>query len=310
MRTRQQIFLRLSRFVLISAMLTHAVSLVVAQDLPGPTAAAEAFDNAAGKLTDHQYELVYKLKSGESLNYEVVHEALVKTTVQGETQDSQSRSVSGKTWKITEVDASGNSVVTNTIDYINMWSKTGDQPAAKFDSRKAGAPPAEYVRVAEMINIPLAEITIAPTGRIVDRKDHVPQHDIGIGGITVPLPEEAVKIGAEWSTPGVVQVRDSEGVRRAIKTRQLYRLTKVETGIATIELRTEVLTPVQDPRITAQLVQKQANGEIKFDIDAGVIRSRTLQWQENVVSFNGPESHMDYNARLTETLKSARVARK
>ncbi len=281
-----------------------------ADDLSGNSAAVDALEAAAGSLTNHRYQLKYKLRTGQTLHYKVVHQALVKTSVQGEQQTSESRSTSGKSWRISSRDDNGNPILTNVIDYIDMWSRTGDQAPIQFDSRKGQAPPAEYSRVAEMIDIPLSEITIASTGKILDRNDHVPQHDMGTGGITVPFPETAIKTGDQWSTPAVVQVRNSEGVRRAIKTRQLYRLTKVETGVATIDLRTEILTAVDDPRIEAQLVQKLANGEVKFDIDAGVILSRTLNWNSTVVSFNGPESNMSYTARLTETLENARVASK
>ncbi len=83
----------------------------------------------------------------------------------------------------------------------------------------------------------------------------------------------------------------------------------MESGIATISLRTEVLTPVNDARIESQLIQRLSNGTIKFDIDAGVVRGRRLEWDQTVVGFNGPESSMTYVARLTESLAPAKVAR-
>lgn len=294
----------------IVATMFAGSTIVDAQRLPGQKPALDAFDAATSKLGDHTYRLAYKLTPGETLRYEVVHQAAVKTSVQGARQESHSRSSSGKSWKIKEVDADGNAVLTHIIDYIDMWSRTGGQNPIHYDSRSDDPPPPQYDNVAEMVNKPLSQITIDTSGKVLDRQDNVPQFDMGTGGITVPLPRTAVKQGAEWSTPGVVRVRDSEGRHKAIKTRQLYRLEKVATGVATISLRTEVLTPVDDPRIESQIVQRLSNGAIKFDIDAGVIRSRTLEWDEKVVGFNGPESNMAYVARLTETLEAAKVAKK
>jgi hypothetical protein len=97
---------------------------------------------------------------------------------------------------------------------------------------------------------------------------------------------------------------------KRIKTRQVYTLEKVLTGIATISVRTEVLTPVDDPAVQSQLVQRVKRGEIKFDIDAGRVLSQQMDIDETVIGFNGPDSLMKYLARLSEEeLKETSVAR-
>ncbi|MEL7266192.1 MAG: hypothetical protein AAFP69_15465, partial [Planctomycetota bacterium] len=50
----------------------------------------------------------------------------------------------------------------------------------------------------------------------------------------------------------------------------------------------------------SQLVQQLSNGTIKFDLDAGHVLSRQLDWDETVVGFQGANSMMEYQARLTE----------
>ncbi len=72
--------------------------------------------------------------------------------------------------------------------------------------------------------------------------------------------------------------------------------------MATISVDTEVLTPVNDPKIQAQLVQQLTSGEIKFDVDAGRPLARRIDWDETVVGFNGADSMMKYLARFTEEL--------
>jgi hypothetical protein len=56
------------------------------------------------------------------------------------------------------------------------------------------------------------------------------------------------------------------------------------------------------------LVQKLSNGSAKFDIENGRLVSKTLEWNEKVVGFNGASSRMEYVARMTEEYQSARVA--
>ena len=109
-------------------------------------------------------------------------------------------------------------------------------------------------------------------------------------------------MGHEWSQPQDLQIRLEDNRIKTIKTRQLYRLEKVETGVATISVKTQVLTPVDDPRVKSQLVQRISAGELRFDVDAGRLLSKQLDWDENVLGFNGADSNMKYLARFTEQL--------
>src|SRR5690606_6039881 len=102
------------------------------------------------------------------------------------------------------------------------------------------------------------------------------------------------------------------GKVKRVKTRQQYTLESVETGIATISVKTQVLTPVNDPKLEAQLVQQLTNGEVRFDIEAGRVRSKQMDWDELVIGFSGADSTLKYLARFTEENlpASERVAEK
>ena len=102
-----------------------------------------------------------------------------------------------------------------------------------------------------------------------------------------------------------MQIREEDNRIKTVKTRQLYRLEKVETGVATISVKTQVLTPVEDPRLQCQLMQRISEGEIRFDVDAGRLLSKQLDWDGNVLGFNGAESNMKYLARFTEKLTTS-----
>ncbi|MCA9153092.1 MAG: hypothetical protein KDA92_27515, partial [Planctomycetales bacterium] len=69
--------------------------------------------------------------------------------------------------------------------------------------------------------------------------------------------------------------------------------------------KTQVLTPIDDPRVQSQLIQRISKGEIRFDVDNGRILSRQLDWDEQVLGFSGADSNMKYLQRLTETLVPA-----
>ena len=89
----------------------------------------------------------------------------------------------------------------------------------------------------------------------------------------------------------------------------MFKLLSVKTGVATIEVKTHVLTPVKEAEVKAQLMQQLTNGTMKFDIDAGRVISKQMDWDETVVGFSGADSMMEYLARFSEVTKSeARTA--
>ena len=111
-----------------------------------------------------------------------------------------------------------------------------------------------------------------------------------------------MKIGSRWHEPSELTAVGSDKQVKRIKTRKSYTLEKVQTGIATISVRTEVLTPVNDARLQSQIIQQLTNGTIKFDLDSGRLRSKQMDWDETVIGFSGGDSQLKYLARINEDL--------
>ncbi len=77
--------------------------------------------------------------------------------------------------------------------------------------------------------------------------------------------------------------------------------------MATISIRSEPLTPISEPEIESQVLQQLSNGTIRFDVDAGRLISKELQWDESVVGFSGSGSLMEYSARYSEIFKKVEI---
>jgi hypothetical protein len=248
-----------------------------------------------------EYELRYKFQLDEVIKTKVVHLATTETTIRGSSQSSRSRSVSTKVWKITDIDESGNVTFEHSVEKVEMWQHVTGRDEVTYNSETDEKPPLEYELAAETIGVPLAIVTVDPHGEIVERKDlKQGGSNLGLGQITTPLPAGRVKIGAQWHFPTEIAIYLPDGQLKRIKTRQQYTLKSVKTDVATITVKTQVLTPVNDPKIESQLVQQLTNGEFKFDLQAGRILSKKMDWDEVVVGFSGAESTLKYLARFTE----------
>jgi hypothetical protein len=142
---------------------------------------------------------------------------------------------------------------------------------------------------------------VAADGRVLDRRELRPCPPAATGDlVVVPLPEEPVGVGAEWTVPQDVVVEVPNGPRKAVRTRLRYRLEALKDGIATIAVDTTVLTPIDDPRLEARLLERIWDGTVTFDVGAGRVVGRRTSIDRRVVGFGGPQSSVRYKASLEE----------
>lgn len=261
----------------------------------------------AGDADGHT--LRYKLEKGEQVVSRVTHFADTRTSMSGVSEDSTSRTTSEKIWEVTDIDADGNMTFVYRINYVNLAQSVGEGEELKYNSLIDLEAPDIFKQVAETVNTPLATITINGRGQVVERDKELKNLQ-GVGELTLPLPEEPVKVGGSWSVPRDLRVKMENGVHKKIKVRELYTLEKVVAGLATIKIESQPLTPVSDPTVEAQLVQLLSKGVIKFDIDRGRLVKKELNWQEEVIGFRGPDTRLRYDAKFTEELvpKATRTA--
>ena len=269
-------------------------------------------ERAIEKATVKKYDLRYHFQKGEDIRWKVVHLVTVETRIQGTTQTAKTRSLSTKHWKIVSVKDDGAATLGHMVDDVNMWQQVSGRKEIKYDSTKDTTPPAAYAKAAESVGIVLSTITINPYGKVLDRVDSKKHPGFGGGQITFPLPGKSIAEGEKWSHRYEIPVRLSNGRSKRLQTRQLYQLESVIRGIATISMKTQVLTPIDDPKLKVQLVQRLSEGTVKFDLEQGRIISQKFNFDETVLAFNGANSSMKYLAKFTEELlpKTIETAKK
>lgn len=252
------------------------------------------------------YKLQYKLQPGERIVTKVTHFADTRAKMSDHEEISASRTTSEKVWEVTSVNAEGEMTFVYRINSVNLAQRVGDEEEQKYNSETDTEVPDMFKTVAETVAKPLATVTINSQGQVVSRDNDTKAPTLGMGDLTIPLPETEVKLGGNWSVPREVRVKSKNGIYKKIKVRELYTLNKVSAGVATIRIVTQPLTPVTDPSIEAQLIQQLSEGEIKFDISAGRLISKRLDWSDEVVGFEGPETYLRYDAKFVEELVSAK----
>lgn len=252
-----------------------------------------------------EFTLRYKLRAGEQLVSKVVHFAETRTKMSDHHESSSSRTITEKVWEVSDVNAKGEMTFEYRINAVELAQSVGDGEELSYNSVTDKQPPDVFKRVAETVAKPLAVVTINPQGQVLQRDSDLKNPQLGMGELTLPLPETDVAIGGQWSVPREVRVKLESGAHKTIKVRELYTLEKVSAGVATIRIETQPLTPVSDPAVESQLIQQLSKGAIKFDLDSGRMLSKELNWSDEVVGFRGPETSLRYEAKYTEELLPA-----
>jgi len=247
------------------------------------------------------YKLSYKFAPGDLLRTKVVQLSTVETKIKGVAQTTKLRTVSTRAWRIQKVDSDGSITFDHSVEHVEMWNSIEGRQEVHYDSATDQTPPPEFANVASSVGKTLATIKIDACGRILAHSQ--PQFNPGIGDLTIPFPPadvQPLKVGTSWSIADELKLPLDDGSLKKVQTQQQYRLEKVEAGVATISVATQVLTPINDPKLQSQLVQRLQRGTIKFDVDAGRLLRKQLDIDQEVFGFSGAESHMQYLARFTE----------
>ncbi len=246
-----------------SVRILSFVTFIVAVDI------AKANEQPPAPPNANAYELRYKLATGDVVRYDVKHRASIRSTIDQTTQEAQTKTDSVKLWKITDVLPNGDIEVMNVVESVHMLNQLPDRDPTEYDSRQDKTPPPGFEDAARAVGVPLSVVRMTPAGEVLRRDVKVRQQNVEEDGpIVLRLPDKPVTIGETWDEPFDVKVSLENGSTKAVQTRRRHKLTGVKSGIATIEVTYQVLSPI-DPFIETQLVQRLMDGEVKFDIEAG-----------------------------------------
>lgn len=254
------------------------------------------------------YLLRYKLQPGQELSWRVIHRASVRTVVTQTEQTAETVTQSLKTWKVLERRPDGGMTFELRVEEVEMTHRISGRPEVRYSAKAGQEPPVGFEDVAKTVGRPLARITLDPRGQLVERQQLVPEAFQSHGYLTVPFPENPIAVGESWTVPDEITVPLRNGTVRKIKVQQRFTLRDVKGDIATIEVKTQVLSPVDDPEVEVQLVQRLSEGIIKFDIAAGHVVAQEIEVDRQVVGFQGPASSFHYRTRFSEDFVPARLA--
>lgn len=277
------------------------------------TLAASLFLSQRPLLGDEaeSFLLRYKFQPGQIIRYEVsLHDDYV-IKIGEVTEEPHSYQDSIKSYRVVSVNEDGSAVIELMMEWASL-DLFQNGAKAKFDSDKDDEPEFIFQQIASMIGKPHLRLTMSTTGEasnlqpLLNQKDEPDKLAIDV---LVPLPEKPVKVGGLWKEDISVPLNlPSSPLKQMVKVQRRYFVRSVEEGIATITIKTKVLTPLNDPELELQLLRRQPEGTMQIDLNRGLLLSRTLTQNNQVVNFGKGASQMNFKQRHTEKLLPQQVA--
>lgn len=255
---------------------------------------------------NEKYLFRYQFSAGETVRWQVEHKAKIATTVDGTSQTAETQTRSIKAWKVIESQPGGEAVFVHTVESIDMRQKLSGRQETHYDSTIDKDVPPIFQQAATQVGIPLAELTIDNRGKVLKRLDDKKRPDgAEMTDITLILPDKPLAIGESWSTPFDMSANDKNGTLKIVKARKKITLESVTGNIAVLKHETQILSPLKDPALEAQVMQSEQSGTVKFDLAKGRIVSISMTNDREVFGFQGDASMMHVTSSFSEQLTDA-----
>ncbi len=257
------------------------------------SAALAAEPAPQAKPAQKLHTLRYRFEPGQTLRWDVLQQSVMQATAAASgtstQQTTESASRSTKVWRVKDVDAQGVATFEHLVENVDMkqtLTSNGRARTARYNSQTDKKPPSGFETMAAAVGPVLSVVRMDSQGKIVSRKRSAVQGAAqGEGQMTIPLPKEAVPEGHAWTFNYEIEAPMPNKTIRKIQVQQKYILRDVKTGVATISVSTNILTPIDHPVLESQLIQTESAGVVKFDVDAGRVIEQQIDADKRVVGF-------------------------
>ncbi len=259
------------------------------------------------------YALKYKFRPNQTIAYEARNVSVFTVRKGPASQVTENESTTQKHLRVISVDSSNNAILESTIDRIRSSVKFDREEPTVYDSTSGKVPPRQFRRIHKILGKPLVHLKVTQHGKMIKA---VPQQalagsgpeqqDAATGDVShnfvVSLPEQPVKVGDSWQDFYETKVSIGAKLKRDVKIQRKYTLKSVSQNLATIQIKSIIITHLRDPQIKVQVMQRTPQGIIEFDMERGLVVSKKLTINNTEHGFAGDGSTANAVSEYTEKL--------
>jgi hypothetical protein len=243
-------------------------------------------------------------KAGQILVYRIEQVTSESEVDEGNKAETGSKLNTVKCWKILDVDAAGTATLQLWINSLRYERTAPGGEVLVFDSAEPDkSTPAMREQMASFVGQTLAVLRIDNKGKVVEvkqcKKGSASQYESS-PPFAVVLPEEGLRAGQTWERTYAITVEPPLGAGEKYDASQKYDCKAIEGGTASISLTTTPKTLPMALGDQIPLLDKQVEGEVVFDTEAGLLRSVRLHVDKELKNHKGEGSSFRFQSTYTE----------
>lgn len=294
-----------------------ALSPLVAEDAP-------AAKTPAGN-PNATYKLAYKFQKGGVVQYETQQNVKFVSKFQGNEETAINKTQTRKNYRVVSVNPDGSADLELVIEWVRMKADFGGGGLPiEFDSKDPAAKTqAKFADVLRNVGKPQAQLQCAANGKVLKIKEISLVTPAAAGAQPVRLkdvagredfnfltvfPDEPIKVGKTWTEKSDIKVTVEDNLKETVELQRKYTLESVNGNIATVSFKTSVLTPVKNPTVAIQLIQRETSGKLEFDLELGAMISRHVDSDKSVINPAGNNTAMHSTSYLFERIITSTAA--
>lgn len=246
----------------------------------------------------------FRWQKGQILNYRVEHITHVVETVSSTKTETSSKLTVLKRWEVTDIDPKGHATLRLTLQGMRHEQTRPNGEVLLFDSANLEKSTPELREMAKHIGETVSVLIVDNQGRVVEAKQGSMTNYESDPPFIVVFPNAAPAVNQAWDRYYQITLDPPHGTGEKYAATQRVTCTKIADGKATLSLITQIKTMPESAFDRIPLMQKQPQGEIVFDVQAGRLLSARLTIEKNLEGHQGERSSYRFLSTYTEQLVS------
>lgn len=249
----------------------------------------------------------FRWQKGQVLTYQTEHKTNVEEVADKTKVTSASQLSVTKRWHVLDVDAKGVATLELTLAAMRNEQTTPGGEVLLFDSAhpEKGTPELK-AQMSKYIGTPLALVRIDGQGRVLEVKQGSANRYEAEPPFVVVFPAVAAKEGLAWRRPYTLILDPPYGNGDKLQATERYQCTKIAGGKATLIVANQITDMPESAKDQVPLLQKLAQGEVQFDLQAGRVVQVQLNIDRTVMNHHGEGSSYHFQSWFTERLVDAK----
>jgi hypothetical protein len=241
---------------------------------------------------------------GQVLTYRVEHLSSATDIAAGQTTGFSSKLALTKRWQVKDIDGDGVATLEMSMTAMRYEITPPDGKTVVFDSADPDHSDAALKEeMSKYVGSPLAVLRMDALGRVIEVKEskHGPasrfESDLPFKLI---LPANAVSEGTAWERKYKITLEPPQGTGEKYDAKQTYTCKAIKDGTLTVGFTTTVINPPQSVADQRPLLPMQTEGELVFDVGAGIMKSAKVQISKELKNHQGEGSSYRLQSTYTE----------